>query len=180
IIPTILSRCQIFDFKRIEIKDIVAHLASIAQTEGVVIEDEALHIIAQKADGALRDALSIFDQIVSFCGNNVTYADVIENLNVLDYDYYFKLTDGIFSSDLATALVIFDEILYKGFDGHNFIVGMAAHFRNLLVCKNKATLKLLEVSEGVKEKYFNQAQAIPNQFLTQALQICSQADVNYK
>ena len=169
IIPTILSRCQIFDFKRIEVKDTVEHLKTIAQNEGVTIEDSALHIIGQKADGALRDALSIFDQVVSFSGNNITYQNVIENLNVLDYDYYFKVTDFLYSGNYSDVLVTYDEILYKGFDGHNFINGLAAHFRDLLMCKNKATLKLLEVADNIKEKYYQQAKLVTDVFIFKAL-----------
>jgi len=180
IIPTILSRCQIFDFKRIEVKDTVEHLKTIAQNEGVTIEDSALHIIGQKADGALRDALSIFDQVVSFSGNNITYQNVIENLNVLDYDYYFKVTDFLYSGNYSDVLVTYDEILYKGFDGHNFINGLAAHFRDLLMCKNKATLKLLEVADNIKEKYYQQAKLVTDVFIFKALKFCNECDINYK
>lgn len=180
IIPTILSRCQIFDFKRIEVKDTVEHLKTIAQNEGVTIEDSALHIIGQKADGALRDALSIFDQVVSFSGNNITYQNVIENLNVLDYDYYFKVTDFLYSGNYSDVLVTYDEILYKGFDGHNFINGLASHFRDLLMCKNKATLKLLEVADNIKEKYYQQAKLVTDVFIFKALKFCNECDINYK
>ena len=180
IIPTILSRCQIFDFKRIEVKDIVAHLRSIAEEENVQIEDAALHIIGQKADGALRDALSIFDQVVSFSGNNITYQNVIENLNVLDYDYYFGITNAMFSGDYATALVTLNEVLYKGFDGHNFINGLASHFRDLLMCRNKATLGLLEVADEIKNKYHQQAQTVSEEFLLTSLQLCNDCDINYR
>lgn len=180
IIPTILSRCQIFDFKRIEVKDTVEHLKTIAQNEGVTIEDSALHIIGQKADGALRDALSIFDQVVSFSGNNITYQNVIENLNVLDYDYYFKVTDFLYSGNYSDVLVTYDEILYKGFDGHNFINGLASHFRDLLMCKNKATLKLLEVADNIKEKYYQQANQVTDVFIFKALKFCNECDINYK
>ena len=136
IIPTILSRCQIFDFKRITVKDAKEHLAEIAKEQGVEYEDDALHIIAQKADGAMRDALSIFDQIVSFAGNNLTYQAVIDNLNILDYDYYFRIVENALKEDIPSCLLLFNDILEKGFDGHNFIVGLADHFRNLLVCKD--------------------------------------------
>ena len=180
IIPTILSRCQIFDFKRIEVKDTVEHLKTIAQNEGVTIEVSALHIIGQKADGALRDALSIFDQVVSFSGNNITYQNVIENLNVLDYDYYFKVTDFLYSGNYSDVLVTYDEILYKGFDGHNFINGLASHFRDLLMCKNKATLKLLEVADNIKEKYYEQAKLVTDVFIFKALKYCNECDINYK
>ena len=152
IIPTILSRCQIFDFNRISVENIVKHLQHVAESEGVTAEVDALHIIAQKADGALRDSLSLFDQLVSFAGNNLTYKDVIENLNILDYDYYFKLTDQILAGSISDALLTFNEILNNGFDSHNFINGLAAHYRDLLVCKDEATLSLLEVSPTVREK----------------------------
>jgi len=147
IIPTILSRCQIFDFNRIKVKDMTDHLAYVANKEGVTAETDALHVISQKADGAMRDALSIFDQVVAFCGRNLTYKDVIQNLNVLDYDYYFRLTDIILKEDIAAALVLFDEVLNKGFDGHHFITGLGGHFRNLLVSRDPQTVALLEVSE---------------------------------
>src|SRR5690606_20622722 len=140
IIPTILSRCQVFDFSRIQIEDIANHLAQIAEKETIEAEKEGLHIIAQKADGALRDALSMFDQIVSFSGNKITYQDVIDNLNILDYDYYFKITDAIITNDISNALLIFNEILNNGFDGHNFINGLSEHLRNLLVCQDNATV----------------------------------------
>ena len=152
IIPTILSRCQIFDFNRIQIEDIANHLAFIAKSENVTAETDALHIIAQKADGALRDACSIFDQIVSFAGNNITYKAVIDNLNILDYDYYFQMTDAIISENISAALLIFNDILNNGFDGHNFIAGMGGHFRNLLVSKDKETVELLEVGKTVMAK----------------------------
>lgn len=180
IIPTILSRCQIFDFKRIEVKDIVDHLTTIANDEGVTIEEKALHVIAQKADGALRDALSIFDQVVSFCGNDISYQAVIDNLNVLDYDYYFKVADAIKEQDVSQVLLIFDEILSKGFDGHNFITGLAAHFRDLLVCKDPRTLSLLEVSDDVKQHYHQQAKALHEKLVFNCLSVCSECDINYK
>src|SRR3954471_14363446 len=153
IIPTILSRCQIFDFNRIQIDDIANHLAYIAGNEQIAAETDALHIIAQKADGALRDACSIFDQIVSFAGNTITYKAVIDNLNILDYDYYFKVTDALLGQNIPSSLLIFNEILNNGFDGHNFVAGMGDHFRNLLVSKDAETLQLLEVGKNIKEKY---------------------------
>ena len=165
ILPTILSRCQIFDFNRIKVEDIALHLAEIAQKEGIAYDEDGLHLIAQKADGGLRDALSMFDQIVSFSNKNVNYKSVIDNLNILDYDYYFKLTDAILSEDVANSLLIFDEILGNGFDGNHFITGLASHFRNLLVCKDASTLKLLEVSEGIRQKYNSQSQASSLSFL---------------
>ncbi len=180
ILPTILSRCQIFDFNRIKIEDISSHLAYIATTEGVVAEEDALHIIAQKADGGLRDACSIFDQMVSFSGNSLTYKAVVENLHVLDYDYYFKITDAMYSGNLSQALLIFDEILKNGFDGHNFIVGLGEHFRNILVCKDPITVQLLEVGNNVKEKYTTQAQMCAMPFLLKSLGIVNRIDVSFK
>ncbi len=180
IIPTILSRCQIFDFNRIKVEDIANHLKSIAENEGISTEDEALNIIAQKADGALRDALSLFDQLASFSGKNITYNSVIENLNILDYDYYFKLTDHFLANDIPNSLLVFDEILSKGFDGHHFINGLASHFRDLLVCKDAATVKLLDSSESVKQRYAEQAQQTPQQFLLSGIELLNQADLNYK
>ncbi|MBC7919836.1 MAG: DNA polymerase III subunit gamma/tau [Ferruginibacter sp.] len=181
IIPTILSRCQIFDFKRIQQDDIGQHLHKIARKERIEAEEEALQLIAQKADGSLRDALSMFDLIVTFSSDNrVTYQTTIENLHVLDYDYYFKMTDHLLTSNLAKALVTFDEILRKGFDGHNFIVGLCEHFRNLLVGKDAETVKLLEVSPSVRKKYLSQAAQSSLSFLLSALNIGSQCDLNYK
>ncbi|MHB8259493.1 MAG: DNA polymerase III subunit gamma/tau [Bacteroidia bacterium] len=180
IIPTILSRCQIFDFNRIRIDDISNHLAYIAKTEGITTEEEALRIIAQKADGGLRDACSMFDQMVSFGGNTLTYKTVIENLNVLDYDYYFKITDALNTQDTSTVLLTFNEILNNGFDGHHFIAGLGEHIRNLLVCKDAVTIQLLEVSEGVKQKYLQQAQACEISFLLKALGIINRCDISYK
>ena len=180
IIPTILSRCQIFDFKRIQIKDIVGHLQSICKDEGMEAEDEALHIMAEKADGALRDALSIFDRIVSFSGKKITYQDVIANLNVLDYDYYFSFTNALLTSDLRQVLLIFDEITKNGFEADLFINGLASHLRNLLVCKDKETLRLLEVSDVLKKRYQEQAAIAPAPFLLTALNLANECDVNYK
>lgn len=180
IIPTILSRCQIFDFNRIQINDIANHLASIAVKENITAEKDALHIIAQKADGALRDALSIFDQIVSFAGNNITYQNVIDNLNILDYDYYFKVTDSLVKSDISNALLLFNEILNNGFDGHHFIVGLAEHLRNVLVCIDPQTVKLLEVGENISQQYVAQAKECSLKFLLKALEITSQCDYQYK
>jgi len=180
IIPTILSRCQIFDFNRIRLEDISSHLAYIAKTEGISAEPEALRIIAQKADGGLRDACSMFDQMVSFGGNTLTYKTVIENLHVLDYDYYFKITDALNTQDASSALLIFNEIINNGFDGHHFIAGLGEHVRNILVCKDAATVQLLEVSEDIKQKYLAQAQACHMQFLLKALGIINRCDVSYK
>lgn len=180
IIPTILSRCQIFDFKRIQIPDMVAHLEKICATENIQAERDALHIVAQKADGALRDALSIFDRVISFSGKSITYNDVITNLNVLDYDYYFKLVDALLMEDVSGTLLLFNDILRKGFEGDVFLTGLAEHLRNLLVCKSEATLKLLEVSEGLKGRYRQQATMSSMSFLLTALNIANDCDVNYK
>ncbi|MGY8953217.1 MAG: DNA polymerase III subunit gamma/tau [Flavobacteriales bacterium] len=180
IIPTILSRCQIFDFKRIEIPDIIEQLELIGKKEKIKAERDALHVIAQKADGAMRDALSIFDQIVSFCGNNITYQDVIDNLNVLDYDYYFRVTDSIQKNEIPNSLLLFNEVLEKGFDGHNFINGLAEHFRNLLVCQSPETLELLLVGENIKEKYKKQTSLLSGKDLLLALRITSKCDIQYK
>lgn len=180
IIPTILSRCQIFDFNRIQVKDIAEHLSSIAQKEGINAETDALHIIAQKADGALRDALSIFDQIVTFTGNTITYDQVIQNLNILDYDYYFRIVDSALKEDIPAALLLFNDIVEKGFDQHHFIVGLADHYRNLLVCKDVRTAGLLEVSESIQEKYIEQSKRIEGEMLLRALGVLSRADVEYK
>ena len=157
IIPTILSRCQVYDFKRIKETDIMKHLQYVAEKEGVKAEEEALRIVATKADGALRDALSIFDQLVSFSGSNITYEAAVTNLNVLDVDNYFKMMDALFSEDSTQALLLFDEILAKGFDGQNFIAGLAAHIRNLLMAQNSRTVALMEVADTIKKKYIDQA-----------------------
>ncbi|MFW5700813.1 MAG: DNA polymerase III subunit gamma/tau [Cyclobacteriaceae bacterium] len=181
VIPTILSRCQIFDFNRIQVKDIAGHLHRITKSENIDAEEDALHLIAQKADGALRDALSLLDMIVTFSsGKKVTYKSTIDNLHILDYDYYFKLTDKLLEENVGEALLIFDEILKKGFDGHNFLVGMAEHFRNLLVCKDAKTVTLLEVADNIQKKYVEQAEVSPLSFLLSALNITSQGDLNYK
>jgi DNA polymerase-3 subunit gamma/tau len=180
ILPTILSRCQIFDFNRIKVEDMASHLARIADREGIAYDQDGLHIIAQKADGGLRDALSMFDQIVSFSNKNVTYQAVIDNLNILDYDYYFKLTDAILTEDAAQTLLIFNEILNHGFDGSHFIAGLSAHFRNLLVAKEPSTLKLLEVSDSIRQKYLQQSQKASPGFLLSALNISNQCEINYK
>ena len=181
VIPTILSRCQIFDFNRIEVSDITNQLKRIADKEGIETEDEALHLIGQKADGAMRDALSLFDLIVTFShGKRVTYQTTIDNLHILDYDYYFRMTDALYAENTAEVLLIFDEILKKGFDGHNFIVGLASHFRDLMVCKDAATIDLLEVSDNIKARYKEQSAKVPLSFLLSALNIASQCDINYK
>lgn len=180
ILPTILSRCQIFDFNRIRVEDMAGHLASIAQKENIGYENDGLHIVAQKADGGLRDALSMFDQIVSFSGGNVTYRSVIDNLNILDYDYYFSITDKLLAEDNAQALLLFDEILSKGFDGAHFISGLSEHLRNLLVGKDTSTIKLLEVSETIKARYLQQSQAASTSFLLSAMNIANQCEIGYK
>jgi DNA polymerase-3 subunit gamma/tau len=180
IIPTILSRCQIFDFNRIQIEDIAHHLEYIAGKEHISAEKDALHIIAQKADGALRDACSIFDQIVSFAGSNVTYKAVIDNLNILDYDYYFKVTDAVITGNISNALLLFNEILNNGFDGHNFVAGMGDHFRNLLVCRDAETLQLLEVGSNIRDKYKEQSGKCSLPLLVKGLTILNKTDINYK
>ncbi len=180
IIPTILSRCQIFDFRRIQVPDIIRHLESICETEAIEAEPDALHIIAQKADGALRDALSIFDRIVSFSGGKITYKEVIENLNILDYDYYFRVVDRLLVGDSAGVMVLFDEILRKGFEGDLFLLGLSEHLRNLLVCRDEATLKLLEVGEGLQARYRKQANLATTSFLLTALHLVNACDLQYK
>ncbi len=180
IIPTILSRCQIFDFNRIRVEDIVGYLSHVAKLEDIRFEEEALNVIALKADGAMRDALSIFDQVASFSQKNITYAEVLENLNVLDYEYYFKVTDAFLKQDAAGALVIFDEVLQRGFDGQNFIGGLSSHLRDLLVCKDASTVQLLEVSDSLKTRYRQQAIVCESDFLFQALVICDQCELTYK
>ncbi|WP_432711070.1 DNA polymerase III subunit gamma/tau [Pedobacter sp.] len=180
ILPTILSRCQIFDFNRIQVEDIASHLNTIAMREHVAVEADGLHIIAQKADGGLRDALSMFDQIVSYTNKNLTYKAVIDNLNILDYDYYFKLTEYLTTANVSQALILFDEILNNGFDGNNFINGLASHMRNLLVGKDPQTIKLLEVSENIKQKYLSQSQQISASFILTALNLANQCDLIYK
>ncbi len=180
IIPTILSRCQIFDFNRINVDDIVNRLAWVAGNEGVEAEHEALHVIATKADGAMRDALSIFDQIVSFCGKKISYKDVIDNLNVLDYEYYFRVVDAAARGDISSALIIYNEILEKGFDGYNFMAGLNNHLRDLLVSRDEATIKLLEASVAVKQRYREQAQQVSILFLYGALDAGSQCMLSFK
>ena len=180
IIPTILSRCQIFDFKRIQVEDVASHLAKICKNEQIEFEPDALHIIGQKADGALRDGLSIFDRMVSFNQAKITYKDTIENLNILDYDYYFKVVDQALKQDIPSSLLTFNEILQKGFDGHNFINGLAEHLRNVLVCKNPQTVELLEVGDTIKTKYVEQSQTCNQDFILGALEICNECDVQYK
>ncbi|NMC41823.1 MAG: DNA polymerase III subunit gamma/tau, partial [Bacteroidales bacterium] len=180
IIPTILSRCQIFDFQRIRIEDMVARLKYVAQNESVKADEHALHIIAQKADGALRDALSIFDQIVSYSGREITYEKVIENLNVLDYEYYFRTVDAALEGDVSKILLIFNDVIARGFDGHNFIAGLNSHLRNLLVSKDEATITLLDTAPAVRENYLSQARKCSREFIYQALETGSSCDTGYK
>jgi DNA polymerase III subunit gamma/tau len=180
IIPTILSRCQIFDFKRIGVLDTKEYLAKIALQENITAEDDALHIIAQKADGALRDALSIFDRVVSFSGKELTRKAVTENLNVLDYDEYFKITDLILKNNIPEVLIHFNSILGKGFEGHHFITGLASHFRDLLVAKDKVTIDLLEVGDNAKKKYFEQSEEADLRFLIHAIELANDCDLKYK
>ncbi len=180
IIPTILSRCQIFDFNRIKIKHMTKQLNIICKNEGVDCDEEAMHLIAQKADGAMRDALSIFDRITSFSGKKITAKDVIENLNILDYEYFFKITNAFASEDVTSCLLIYNEIVSKGFDGDIFINGLAEHFRNLLMCKDEKTVQLLEISENAIERYKEQSEVITSSFLLTGLNILNAADVNYR
>ena len=181
VLPTILSRCQIYDFNRIGVPEIKDHLKEIAGKEGIKAEDQALHLIAQKADGALRDALSIFDLISTFSSDDsITYQTTIDNLHILDYDYYFKVADHLNSEDVSSVLLTFDEILRLGFDGHDFIIGLSQHFRNLLICKDEATIRLLEESDSVKKKYEVQAEEISSSFLMTAINIATQCDLTYK
>ncbi|UCH15776.1 MAG: DNA polymerase III subunit gamma/tau [Bacteroidales bacterium] len=180
IIPTILSRCQIYDFNRIKVEDIVKYLEFISKKEGIEYETDAFNIIAQKADGAMRDALSIYDQLVNLLNKNITHKGVIESLNVLDYDYYFNLTDAFLNSDVSKAMLIFNDILNSGFDGHNFINGLSNHLRDLLVCKDKQTIQLLEAGSAVKQKYSEYTTKCSSEFIFKALEICSACDTGYR
>jgi DNA polymerase-3 subunit gamma/tau len=180
ILPTILSRCQIYDFTRITIEDIVEHLQYVVSCENIIAEPEALNIIAQKADGGMRDALSIFDQVISFTGGNITYKAVIDNLNVLDYEYYFRITEAILNGDVRPGMLILNEILGKGFDGQNIITGLASHFRDLLVCKDETTLILLEVGASIRECYRKNAERCSDKFLFKAIELVNQCDLNYR
>ena len=180
ILPTILSRCQIYDFNRISVEDTVNHLSYVASKEGITAEPEALNVIAMKADGGMRDALSIFDQVVSFTGGNITYKSVIDNLNVLDYEYYFRLTDCFLENKVSDALLLFNDILNKGFDGSHFITGLSSHFRDLLVGKDSVTLPLLEVGASIRQRYQEQAQKCPLPFLYRAMKLCNECDLNYR
>ena len=180
ILPTILSRCQIYDFNRISVEDTVNHLSYVASKEGITAEPEALNVIAMKADGGMRDALSIFDQVVSFTGGNITYKSVIDNLNVLDYEYYFRLTDSFLENKVSDALLLFNDVLNKGFDGSHFITGLSSHFRDLLVAKDAVTLPLLEVGASIRQRYQEQAQKCPLHFLYRAMKLCNECDLNYR
>lgn len=180
ILPTILSRCQIYDFNRISVEDTVNHLSYVASKEGITVEPEALNVIALKADGGMRDALSIFDQVVSFTGGNITYRSVIDNLNVLDYEYYFRLTDCFLENKVSDALLLFNDVLNKGFDGNHFITGLSSHFRDLLVSKDPATLSLLEVGAGIRQRYQEQSQKCALPFLYRAMKLCNDCDMNYR
>ena len=177
---TILSRCQIYDFNRISVEDTVNHLSYVASKEGISAEPEALNVIAMKADGGMRDALSIFDQVVSFTGGNITYKSVIDNLNVLDYEYYFRLTDCFLANKVSDALLLFNDVLNKGFDGSHFITGLSSHFRDLLVGKDPVTLPLLEVGASIRQRYQEQAQKCPLPFLYKAMKLCNECDLNYR
>ena len=180
ILPTILSRCQIYDFNRMNVQDTVGHLQYVASKEGIQAEPEALNVIAQKADGGMRDALSIFDQVASFTGGNITYQGVIQNLNVLDYEYYFRLTDFFLENKASDTMLLLNEVLRKGFDAHHFITGLASHFRDLLVSKNPITLPLLEVGASIRERYQQQAQKCEQKFLYRAMKLCNDCDLNYR
>ena len=180
ILPTILSRCQIYDFNRISVEDTVNHLSYVASKEGITAEPEALNVIAMKADGGMRDALSIFDQVISFTGGNITYKSVIDNLNVLDYEYYFRLTDSFLENKVSDALLLFNDVLNKGFDGSHFITGLSSHFRDLLVAKDAVTLPLLEVGASIRQRYQKQAQKCPLPFLYRAMKLCNECDLNYR
>jgi DNA polymerase-3 subunit gamma/tau len=180
ILPTILSRCQIFDFRRISIETIVGHLRHICELEGIKAEEDALHIIAQKSDGGMRDALSMFDRLSSFAGGNLTYESVLKNLNVLDYDYFFKVTDALLTEDMTALMGYLSEILKRGFEGDDFVLGLCEHFRNLLFAKNIDTLRLMEVSDTIKKRYLDQTNLASDSFLINCLYLGNQCDVSYK
>ena len=180
LLPTILSRCQIYDFNRMTVKDTVAHLQRVAEQEGVKAEPEALAVIAEKADGGMRDALSIFDQVTAYCDGNITYKQTIANLNVLDYDYYFKLVDYFLGGQIPEVMTTFNEIINKGFEGNHFINGLNAHLRNLLMCRDEGTTKLLDTNDEVRQRYIEQAKKCKPQFLYRAIRKCTDCDINYK
>lgn len=180
LLPTILSRCQIYDFNRMSVQDTVAHLQNVAEQEGIKAETAALNVIAEKADGGMRDALSIFDQVAAFCSGNITYKQTIENLNVLDYDYYFKLVDMFLGQQIPDILATFNDILNKGFEGNHFIGGLNNHFRNLLMCRDKKTASLLDVNQDIQQRYYQQSLKCKPQFLYSAIRKCTDCDINYK
>ena len=180
VLPTILSRCQIYDFSRISLADMVEHLEYVASCEGVQAEPEALNVIAQKADGGMRDALSIFDQVVSFTNGNITYQAVIDNLNVLDYEYYFRLTEAMLSGSVRPALLLLNDILSKGFDGQHVITGLASHFRDLLVCRDESTLVLFEMGASIRERYKEMAKRCSDSWLFKAIELANTCDMNYR
>ena len=180
LLPTILSRCQIYDFNRMSVSDIIGHLQNVAQKEGITAEPAALNVIAQKADGGMRDALSIFDQINAFCQGNITYKQTIANLNVLDYEYYFKLVDCFLDNKIPDMMTLFNEVLNKGFEGNHFIVGLNSHLRNLMMSKDQQTLSLIDSNEEVKSQYAQQASKCPLPFLYSAIRRCTDCDINYK
>ena len=180
VLATILSRCQLYDFTRISIADMVEHLQYVASQENVTAESDALNVIAQKADGGLRDALSIFDRVASYTDGNITYLSVIENLNVLDYEYYFRITDALLKGEIRNCLLILNEILEKGFDGQHFITGLAAHFRDLLVCRDESTLVLFEVGASIRDRYMEMAKQCPEQLLFRAIELANQCDLDYR
>jgi DNA polymerase-3 subunit gamma/tau len=180
VLPTILSRCQLYDFTRITISDMVEHLQFVASSENMTAEPEALNVIAQKADGGLRDALSIFDQVASYTGGNISYLSVIENLNVLDYEYHFRITDAMLKGEIRSCLLLLNEILEKGFDGQHFITGLATHFRDLLVCKDESTLVLFEVGATIRDRYKAMAKQCADRLLFRAIEIATQCDLDYR
>lgn len=180
VLPTILSRCQVYNFSRITVEDAVAQLSRVAEKEGIKADPDALTVIAQKADGAMRDALSIFDQIVSFSGSEITYEKAVANLNVLDYDYFFKLVDAFLSEDVATSLNVYDEILDKGFEGQHFLQGLSKHFRDLLVSSNVSTVQLLDASATIRTHYLEQAKKCQSWFIFDALKVLNEAESNYR
>jgi len=180
VLATILSRCQIYDFTRISIADMVEHLQYVASNENITAEPEALNVIAQKADGGMRDALSVFDQVASYTSGNISYLSVIENLNVLDYEYHFRITEALLNGEIRSCLLLLNEILEKGFDGQHFITGLAAHFRDLLVCRDESTLVLLEVGASIRDRYREMAKQCPEQLLFKAIELANQCDLNYR
>ena len=180
VLPTILSRCQVYDFARITVADIIAHLQYVATQEGITVGEDALNVVAQKADGGMRDALSIFDQLVAFCGNTITYEQTIEVLNVLDSDYYFRLVDAARTNDVSGALLLLDEVLQRGFDAGHFITGFAQHLRDVLVSKDAATIQLLETSDAIRKRYAEQAQQCDAQWIFKALEVVNTCDINYR